>query len=200
MSRYTFFYNPMSRAQIANWAFHEVGVQPEIVGVEWENKPASLLEANPMGKIPTIVHHTDSGDHVVTEGAAICHYLAEMEAPDLLPGDTEMASYFRWLFFASGPLEAAITNKSMGWEVPDGKQGTVGYGDYDMVVDALDGWLGAHDYVCGDRFTMADVYVGSQVGWGVAFDTLPKRDSFLAYMERLTPRPAYQASMGQLGG
>ena len=200
MSRYTFFYNPMSRAQIANWAFHEVGVQPEIVGVEWEDKPASLLEANPMGKIPTIIHHTDSGDHIVTEGAAICHYLAEMEAPDLLPGDTEMASYFRWLFFASGPAEAAITNKSMGWEVPDGKQGTVGYGDYDMVVDALDGWLGAHDYVCGDRFTMADVYVGSQVGWGVAFDTLPKRDSFLAYMERLTPRPAYQASMGQLGG
>ena len=52
----------------------------------------------------------------------------------------------------------------------------------------------ARDYVCGDRFTAADVYFGSQIIWGAMFGTLPKRDAFLPYVERLTARPAYKAA------
>ena len=200
MAGYTFFHNPMSRASIAQWAFLEAGVEPDIVHVPFDDKPAALMEANPMGKIPTIVHHLDTGDVVVSEAPAICHYLAEMDAHNLLPKAHEKAAYFRWLFFASGPLEAAVTSRSMGWEVPEDKQGTVGYGDYDRTMDALDGWLAGHDYVAGDRFTMADVYVGAQVGWGLAFGTMPKRDSFEAYMSRIAPREAFKASIGALSG
>jgi len=109
MADYTFFFNPMSRAQIARWALHEAGADYEPVFVDWANKPQALLDANPMGKLPTIVHHhaDDSGghDHVVSEAAAVCHYLAEREAPELLPRDEEKADYFRWLFFAAAPLE-----------------------------------------------------------------------------------------------
>ncbi|RPF72318.1 glutathione S-transferase family protein [Aurantiacibacter spongiae] len=195
MAKYTFFHNPMSRAQIASWAFHEAGVEPEIIHVEWEDKPAALLEANPMGKLPTIVHHHSDHDHVVTETAAVCHYLAEMEAPDLLPRAEEKAAYFRWLFFAAGPMEAAVTNRAMGWDVPPERTMMMGYGDYDRTIDALDDWLTAHPHVCGERFTMADVYVGSQVGWGLRFETIPQRDSFAAYERRLAERPAYRASM-----
>lgn len=201
MAGYTSFFNPMSRAQIANWAFHEVGVTPEIVPVEWEDKPAALLEANPMGKLPTIIHHAEGGDRVVSECAAVCHYLAEMEAPGLLPTDAEKADYYRWLFFAAGPLEAAVTNKAMGWEPKDARQeGTVGFGSFERAVDALDDWLGDHDYVCGDRFTMADVYVGAQIDWGMQFGTVPDRENFKAYSARIRERPAYQASIGAMGG
>ena len=200
MAGYTFFHNPQSRSSIAQWAFLEAGVEPDIVHVPFDDKPAALMEANPMGKIPTIVHHFDTGDVVVSEGPAICHYLAEMDAPDLLPKAHEKGAYFRWLFFASGPLEAAVTSRSMGWEVPEDKQGTVGFGDYDRTMDALDGWLAGHDYVAGDRFTMSDVYVGAQVGWGLAFGTMPKRDSFEAYMSRIAPREAFKASIGALSG
>ena len=69
-----------------------------------------------------------------------------------------------------------------------------GYGNYDRVVDVLDAKFQADDYVCGDRFTMADVYVGSQVAWGTQFDTLPKRNSLVAYAERVTDREAYLAA------
>jgi glutathione S-transferase len=69
---------------------------------------------------------------------------------------------------------------------------TVGWGSYDKVIDALDGWLASHDFACGERFTMADVYVGSHVDWGLQFGTLPARDSFAAYAERLQAREAYQ--------
>ena len=197
MSSYTLFFNPQSRAAIAKWAFAEVGVEPDTVDVPWDDKPASLSQANPMGKVPTIIHHHKDHDHVVTEAAAICHYLAEFEAPELLPSPEERANYFRWLFFAAGPLEAAITNKSMGWTVEDPqKQGMLGYGSYDRAVDTLDTFLTGRDYVCGDRFTMADVYVGAQVGWGLAFETLPDRVSFKSYAARIGERDAYKMAMG----
>jgi len=198
MADYTFFFNPMSRAQIARWALHEAGADYEPVFVDWANKPQALLDANPMGKLPTIVHHhaDDSGghDHVVSEAAAVCHYLAEREAPELLPRDEEKADYFRWLFFAAGPVEQATTAKALGWSPTEQQQGMAGFGSYERTMDALDGWLSARDYVCGGRFTMADVYVGSQVDWGLAFKSMPDRPSFNAYAERLRARPAYQAA------
>lgn len=193
MAEFTFFYNPMSRSQIARWALHETGSDYAAVMVEWEAKPQALLDANPMGKLPTIIHHAANGDHVVTEAAAICHYLAEAAASGLLPRPGEKASYFRWLLFAAGPLESATTCKAMGWEPKGARQeALLGFGSYDRMVDTLDTWLRENDYVCGSRFTMADVYVGSQIDWGLAFSTLPERASFRAYRARVQSRRAYQ--------
>jgi glutathione S-transferase len=198
---YTLFFNPMSRALIAQWGFAEAGVEPELVMVEWDDKPAALLEANPMGKVPTIIHHADFGDRVVSEAPAICHYLAEMEAPELLPRPEEKADYFRWLFFAAGPVEAAVTNKALGWEPKDARQQmTVGFGSYERVVDALDNWFQSRNFTCGDRFTMADVIVGSQVDWGLNFGTLEDRPAFRAYQSRLQARDPYRATIGAMGG
>ena len=193
MAEYTFFYNPMSRAQIARWALHEAGADYEPVFVDWANKPPALLEANPMGKLPTIVHHHGGHNHVVSEAAAVCHYLAEMSAPQLLPREKEKADYFRMLFFAAGPLEQAVTNRAYGWNPDEKQEMSVGFGNYDRTVDTLDGWFAGRDYVCGSRFTMADVYVGSAVDWGMQFGTIPARDSLAAYAERVRARAAYQA-------
>ena len=192
MAEYTFFFNPMSRAQIARWALHETGADYEAVRVDWADKPAALLAANPMGKLPTIIHHHGGHDHVVSEAAAVCHYLAEMSAPELLPREHEKADYFRWLFFAAGPFEQATTAKAMNWPEGD-KQVMLGFGSYDRVVDTVEGWFAGHDFVCGSRFTMADVYVGSAVDWGLQFGTIPTRGSLTAYAERIRQREAYQA-------
>ena len=195
MAEYTFFFNPMSRAQIARWALHEAGADYEPVFVAWDSKPAELLAANPMGKLPTIVHHHKGHDHAVSEAAAVCHYLAEMSAPELLPREEEKADYFRMLFFAAGPLEAAISARHFGFDTGGDarKEISAGWGSYDRVVDTLDGWFSGRDYVCGSRFTMADVYVGSAVDWGMQFGTIPARDSLAAYAERVRAREAYQA-------
>ncbi|WP_068077256.1 glutathione S-transferase family protein [Novosphingobium lentum] len=195
MAEYTFYTHPMSRGQIARWALHEAGADYEAVLVDWAAKPAEFTDANPMGKVPTIVHHALGGDRVVTEGAAICAYLADAHpGADLAPRESERADYYRWLFFAAGPVEQAVVARSMGWEVPEGREGMVGFGSFDRTVDTLAGHVGSHDYVCGERFTMADVYVGAQVNWGLAFGSLPKRPEFEAYSARLTARPAYLAA------
>lgn len=193
MASYTFFTNPMSRGQIARWALHEVGADYEQVIVEYgARKPAALLAANGLGKLPTLVHHTSDGDYPIAETSAICAYLAETESGGALaPTARERAAYYRWMFFAAGPLEQAITARSMGFEPNERQRVSVGFGCYDLVVDTLAAHLRGVDYVCGDRFTMADVYLGSHVLWGTMFKTLPELPEFVAYGERLTQRTSY---------
>ncbi len=181
MADYTFFTHPMSRGQIARWALHEAGVDYEQVLVDWANKPAGLMSANPMGKVPTIIHHSRDGVRVVSEGAAICAYLAEVNTSrDLAPWEEEAADYYRWMFFAAGPVEQAIVTRSMGWEVPKEREGMVGFGSLERVLDTLEGHFDRNDWVCGARFTMADVYVGSQIDWGLNFGSIPPRVAFAA--------------------
>ncbi len=197
MAAYTFFTNPMSRGQIARWALHETGVDYDQVLVPWDNKPAALLAANPMGKVPTLIHHSETGNKVITECAAICAYLAEAHPEaGLGPSADEAADYYRWLFFAAGPVEQAIITRSMGWELPPERQGMAGWGSYERTIAALEGHFEGNNYVCGERFTMADVYVGSQVDWGLTFGSIPPNEAFVAYAERLQARPAYKDAKG----
>ncbi|MEM8724441.1 MAG: glutathione S-transferase family protein [Pseudomonadota bacterium] len=190
MAEFTFYTVAMSRGQISRWALHEAGADYEHVIMDWETRPETFKDINPMNKVPALVHHHGGHDHVITEAAAINHYLAETH-PDkgLLPDAHEKAAYFRWLFFAAGPLEQAVMTKAMGWEVPEGKNATAGFGSLELALDALDGWLKVNDFAAGNRFTMADTYVGSQFIWGLRFGSIPERPSFKAYVERCTARP-----------
>lgn len=189
MAEFTFYTVAMSRGQIARWALHEAGADYEDVVFDWQSRPQKFHELNPMGKVPVLVHHFGGKDLVVTEAAAICHYLAETN-PDagLLPDTEEKAAYFRWLFFAAGPLEQAVIAAALGWEVPEDRTGMAGFGTLDRTLEAIDGWLSKNDYAAGNRFTMADCYLGSQFIWGLRFGTIPERPSFKAYVERCTTR------------
>ena len=195
MAEYTFFTNPMSRGQIARWALHEAGAVYEQVLIDWANKPGELIAANPMGKVPTLIHHAVGGDRTISEAAAICAYLADAHPlAELAPRESERADYYRWMFFAAGPFEQAIVAKSMGWETPKEREMMVGFGSLERVLDTLEAHLSAGDWVCGERFTMADVYLGSQVDWGLAFGTMPSRPAFEAYAARLRERDGYKVA------
>ncbi|HLQ88997.1 MAG TPA: glutathione S-transferase family protein [Xanthobacteraceae bacterium] len=186
-----FYTNPMSRGRMVRWMLEEVG-QPyrtEILDYETTIKAPAYLAINPMGKVPALRH----GDTVVTECAGICAYLADaFPQADLAPphGDRRRGPYYRWLFFAAGPLESAAMNKGLGLAVPPGKERMAGYGTYADVLGALDGLLSSRDYVIGDRFSAADVYLGSHVGWGMQFGTVEKRPAFERYWQRVSSRPA----------
>jgi len=192
MAEFTFYTVAMSRGQISRWALHEADADYEHVMMDWGSRPESYKAINPMNKVPALVHHHGDHDHVVTEAAAINHYLAETH-PDkgLLPDAHEKASYFRWMFFAAGPVEQAVLSKAMGWEVPVERAASAGFGTFDLAVSTLSDWLAANDFAAGDRFTMADTYVGSQVTWGLQFGTMEETPAFKAYADRLTNRPAY---------
>jgi glutathione S-transferase len=185
-----FYTNPQSRGRIARWMLEETGAdyRTEVVDYATTMKGAEYLAVNPMGKVPAIVHH----GKVVTEGAAICAYLAEaFPEAGLAPRPEERADYYRWLFFAAGPVEQAVTNNYAGFHPSPEQTRAFGYGSYAATVDVLEAAVSAHPYIAGERFTAADVYVGSAVCWGILFGTLPKRDAFAAYFARLSGRDAY---------
>jgi glutathione S-transferase len=194
MSGIVFYTNPMSRGRIVRWMLEELGQPYEAQVLEYgpQMKSPDYLAINPMGKVPAVMH----ADAVVTEAAACCVYLAAAFpeaglAPD--SGTPESAAYFRWLFFAAGPGEAAITNAHFGFNLPDDPQarGRSGYGSLEAVADALAMMLAdGRDYVTGTSFSAADVYVGSQILWGRMAGSLPDRPGFSDYAERLTARPA----------
>lgn len=195
MAEYTFYTNPMSRGQIARWALHEVDADYEQVLVDWKDKPQAFLAANPMGKVPAIIHHAQSGNHVVTEAAAICLYLADMHPEaGLSPRDAEKADYYRWTLFAAGPIEQCITSRAFRFEPTPEQEAMAGWGSVERAMATLEQFLADRTWVCGERFTMADVYLGSSVDWGMTFGILPPRESLVAYAERIQARPAYKAA------
>ncbi len=186
-----FYTHPMSRGRIVRWMLEEVG-QPyrtELLDYNTTMKAPDYLAINPMGKVPAIRH----GDTVVTEGAAICAYLADAFPQAGLappPGHRLRGPYYRWLFFAAGPVEAAATNKALGFVVPDGRERMMGYGSYTDAMNALEGAVSHGDYVAGGSFTAADVYLGAHLGFGMQFGTIEKRPAFERYWDRISNRPA----------
>jgi glutathione S-transferase len=191
MLKLIFYTNPMSRGRIARWMLEEVGApyQTELLDYGPPMKGPDYLAVNPMGKVPALRH----GDVVVTECAAICAYLADA-FPDAglapAPASPARGAYFRWLFFAAGPLDAAVTNKALGFELPAGRERMAGYGSFASVMDTLEGAVSGAEFLAGDKFSAADVYVGSQIGFGLRFGYLEKRPAFETYWARLATRPA----------
>src|SRR5215468_6292800 len=165
-----FYTHPQSRGRIVRWMLEEIG-QPyrtELLDYGTTMKAPAYLAINPMGKVPAIRH----GETVVTESAAICAYLADAFPQTGLappPDDPLRGPYYRWLFFAAGPLEAAVSDKAMGFVVPPERERMMGYGRLEHVIDTLEAAVSRAEYLVGDGFTAADVYVGSHIGFGMQF-------------------------------
>lgn len=192
MELLTLYTNPQSRGRIAHWMLEEIGQPYDTVWLDYGTtmKAQPYLSVNPMGKVPALTH----GDRVVTENGAIITYLADaFPQAGLMPEDR--SALYRWMFFGAGPVEAAVTNMALGVTVPPERRGMVGYGSLEQVTDVLEQALTAAPYLCGERFSAADVFVGSQIGWGMQFKTIEARPAFTDYWARISARPALARSI-----
>ncbi|MDQ3367501.1 MAG: glutathione S-transferase family protein [Myxococcota bacterium] len=192
------YYNPMSRARIAHWMLEEVGAPYRLELVSFdkrEHKADAFLALNPMGKLPTLVHRGT----VVTESAAICAYLADaFPAAGLAPAvdDPVRGTYYRWLFFGAGCVEAAAVDKM--FSRPDVERpGALGYGSYQDTMNTLERAITPGPFLLGERFSAADVYIGSQIGWGLMAKSVESRPAFVEYVGRCSARPAFQRFIKQ---
>lgn len=130
--------NPMSRGRVARWMLEEIGEPYKVEVLDYAStmKGPAFLAINPMAKVPALRH----GDTVVTETAAICAYLADAFPQAGLappPGDRLRAPYYRWLFFAAGPFEAAASNKVLGFVVPPERERMMSYGNFAKTIKRL---------------------------------------------------------------
>ena len=192
MSDLVFYTNPMSRGRIIRWMLEEVGQPYETKVLNWETadaKSAEYLAINPMGKVPAIVHD----GVVVTECAAICAYLADaFPEAGLAPAPTSplRGPYYRWLFFAAGPIEQAVGLKMLGVEPTPDKHRSLGFGCMDDVLATLEGAVKDRTFLVGDSFTAADLYLASHLSWGMNFGSIERRPAFEAYIAPHLARPA----------
>jgi glutathione S-transferase len=193
-----FYYNPMSRARIVHWMLEEIGApyRIEVVRLDRaEHKKPAFLAINPMGKLPALVHRGVA----VTETAAILAYLADaFPKAALAPEPTAAArgAYYRWLFFGAGCVEPALMDRMMSRPAAE-KPGAMGYGTYEDTVATLEKALTPGPYILGDRFSAADVYIASQIGFGMMVKALESRPAFGAYLARTSERPAYKRAVEQ---
>ena len=191
MADIVFYTNPMSRGRTVRWMLEEVGEPYDTEVLEYAStmKAEPYLSINPMGKVPAIRH----GDRIVTEVAAICCYLADaFPKAGLAPEPADRADYYRWIFFTSGPVEAAFSNRAAGWEPAPERQVMFGYGNYDLTIDTLEKALTGRDYIAAGRFTAADLFVGAMIGFMLQFKLIEQRPAFTDYVARITDRPAYR--------
>lgn len=186
-----------SRGSIAHWMLEEVGQPYEVSRLDsknGENRKPAYLAINPMGKVPALDHD----GVIITEAAAICCYLADRFPQTRLSfevTDPRRGPYLKWLFFGPSVVEPAIIERALKRE--PGPRGMVGWGEYDQVVEIVAGAVSKGTYLFGEHFTAADVVIGSGIRWGMHFGSLPKRDEFVSYVQRLEARPALQRVLQQ---
>ena len=183
------FTHPMSRGRIVRWLLEEAGepYTTEILEFGSTIKSPEYLSVNPMGKVPAIRH----GDVVVTEAAAICAYVADaFPSAGLAPEPAERGNYYRWLLFTAGPLEQSCVTRALGFEVPEEREGLVGYGTHERMLDTLEGMLSTQEYAAGIQFSAADVYLAAQLQWNMMMGVIDDRAAFVDYSERMHQRPA----------
>ncbi|MFC6280338.1 MULTISPECIES: glutathione S-transferase family protein [Polaromonas] len=185
------YYHPYSRAAGTIWALEEAGVPYELKVIDimkGDQKSAELISKNPMGKLPTLV----DGDVVVTEASAIALYLADRYAPGRLApalDDPKRGTYLRWALFAPSVIEPAVMAKGGDWTV---KEIAAGWGNYASMIAATESAIIGKRFVLGDDFSMVDVVLGGTLRFMLGFNQIEARPEFVAYVERLDERPAYQ--------
>jgi glutathione S-transferase len=198
MAQLTLYHAAPSRSAIALWMLEELGEPYDIHLLslaKGDNRASAYLAVNPMGKVPALRH----GDVVITEVAAICAYLAD-EFPraglNVPVGDPHRGIYLKWLFFGPSCIEPAVTDRAFPRK-DEPRRSTLGYGDFDTVMDVTARGLAPGPYLMGGQFTAADVVIGSQLRWGMMFKLIPEREEFTAYVARLNARPALQRAQAK---
>ncbi len=191
MANLTLYHAAPSRSSIVRLILYYFGEHLDLHLLslkKGENREPAYLAVNPMGKVPALKH----GDVVITESAAICLYLADAfpEAGLTVPvGDPRRGPFLKWLFFSPSCLEPAITDRAFK-RAEEPPRAALGYGDYDTTMDVVATAVEPRPYLLGEKFSAADVVIGSTLRWGMMFKLIPERPEFLAYTGRLAQRPA----------
>jgi glutathione S-transferase len=196
------YFVPNTRAHRPRWLLEELGVPYELVVLDpakGETRTPEYLAVHPHGHVPAL---EDDGV-VMFESAAICLYLAD-KFPDrgLAPAPTsrERAAYLQWIVYAVSEMEppVALVHRHGGFSArvpPEQRipaavaEGREKFADACRVLAAH---LAGREFMVGDRFTTADLMVGAVLGWARFQQMLDDAPELLAYLKRLTSRPAFK--------
>jgi glutathione S-transferase len=190
----TLYYAPRSHAFRMLWFLEELGrpYRLEMIDLnKGEHKRQEFLKINPMGKVPTLV---DQGLPIAETGAILSHLADKYSPGELAPliKDPARADYLKWLFFAAGVMEPAFGEKFFKWDVPARR---VAWGSFADMEKTITEAVAGSGWVAGDQFTAADVYVCSNLHWGLLMELFPKEGAVAVYVARCAARPALKRAL-----
>ncbi len=157
-----------------------------------EQKAPAYLAVNPLGKVPAIVHD----GALITEQGAIFIYLADLfPEAGLAPaiGDPLRGPYLRWLVYYGSSFEPAVIDRWAKHELSPGCP----YSSFDAMLETLVAPIRKGPYLLGERFSAADVLIGTALGWTTGFKLVPELPEIMAYIARIYQRPAFVRVMAQ---
>jgi len=196
-----------SRGLRCTWAAEEAGVELDLKMLPFppRHKAPDYLDINPLGTVPLLIVGEGEGDVRLTESCAIAHYLGvtgETMGLVVEPGEADYGAYLDYTYHADATLtfpqtvymRFALFETHKGWQ----EAGEAYAKWFEKRLVKVETRLEGRDYLCADRFTMADICVGyalilaSRVGLE---DRLP--DTLKAYRDRLTAREAYKSAVAK---
>lgn len=194
------YWCPQTRSSRVVWLLEEAGVSYDRVLInvrdEASKEDPGFRAASPMGKVPAL----EDGDVRLADSAAISLYVADRYAAGTLaPGieEADRGRFLFWMFYAPGAMEPAMAEKMGDWKTSPGAHG---WGDFDKMIGTLEAGLAPGPWLLGDRFSAADVMVGSTAVFMRMFGILPDSDVINAYADRCLARPAYQRALAADAG
>ena len=189
------FWSPQTRSSRAIWLLGEAGVDYELELVDIRSPERKDSEefraASPMGKVPALV----DGNVMMSESAAIAVYVADRYcAGTLAPANDDAArgKFLYWVMYTPAVIEPAMSEKFNNIEPNRVRSG---WGDFDLMIETLEHALQDKTWLLGEKFTAADVMVGSSVVFLRMFDMLPESEVLAAYAYRCLKRPAYEKAL-----
>ena len=191
------FYTPRTRAHRPRWLLEELGLSYQLEYVDIFSGKSMLRDyrrIHPHGSVPAI----EINGKVMFESGAICHWLTE-QFPEhkLAPAldDPLRREYEQWMFYAPGTMEPPYMVAAMhDYILPEKRRvpEIVPWAkkQYGFVLKVLEKELKNRDYIVGDRFTTADIMIGTYLIWSDKY--LEQFEALQAYTQRLLERPACQ--------
>jgi glutathione S-transferase len=187
------YFAPNACSLAAHIVLRELALPFELILVDNQKKTTAtgddFLQINPKGYVAAL--QLDNGE-VLTEGAAILQYLADLvPAAGLAPanGSWERVRLQEWLNFVSSEVHGGLGvlfNAAIPEDVKALFKATL-FKRFAVLVRTLE----RQDYVLGERFSVADAYLFVVLRWAALFDIdLHKWPALAAFQQRVGERPA----------
>ena len=185
-----------SRAVRPIWTAEEMGLEYDLIMMPFPPRVfmKEYLDINILGTIPFMI----DGNVQMTESVAICQYLVEKYGPTDLqvkPNEKDYPVYLNWLFHSDAtltfPQTVVLRYKFQEPGVADAA--VEGYSKWFVSrLKLLEKSLDGKDYLCSDRFTLADICVSYAINLASVLDIKQAfKPNITRWSENLFSRPAF---------
>ena len=193
------YHAAQTRSVRPRWLLEEIGAPYTLVRLDMskgEHKSPEYMKIHPHGAVPALV----DGDLTLFESAAICAYLADkFPEKHMAPavGTPARGLYYQWMFYTMATLEPPVIEVVLHTVMlPEAQRSAAaaeaGRTKFAQVAQVLEQALAGKSFILGDQFSVADVMIGSTLGWAQMMGILSGHPVLEAYVARLATRPAFQ--------